>query len=141
MAKKLVSQQFRERLTTLGASLAEHTRAVDKHFATQEAFLRLRSRELEEAEHSLQATNDAQVELESLLDSLLGGDLESISVQGLKKLCANAGLSGYSRLKKLELVEFVKTNKIKAPYKPVSKLRKNELIAIVEVLLKVHKRI
>ena len=49
MAKKLLSEQFREQLQNLGSSLATHTRSLEEHFDKQEAFLALRHHELEEA--------------------------------------------------------------------------------------------
>ena len=135
MAKNSLSEQFREQLQELGSSLAAHTRSLDQHFETQEAFLTLRHQELEEAHKALPGSEKALRNLELALAPLVHGDLGSMTIPELRKLCSQAGLSGYSKFKKGELVEFMQGKKISAPPPPVKKLKKEQLVAIVEAVL------
>ena len=50
-------------------------------------------------------------------------------------MCSQAGLSGYSKLKKGDLVAYMQTKEIAAPPLPVKKLKKDQLVAIVEAVL------
>jgi len=135
VAKKPLSEQFREQLQELGSSLAAHTRSLDQHFETQEAFLTLRHQELEQAQQALPGSEKALKNLELALAPLVHGDLGSMTIPELRKLCSQAGLSGYSKFKKGELVEFMQGKKISAPPLPVKKLKKDQLVAIVEAVL------
>lgn len=66
MAKSLLSDQFRERLQSLGSNLGAHTRSIEQHFENQEAFLALRHQELEDAANdALSAAKGAAEELEA----------------------------------------------------------------------------
>ena len=135
MAKKTLSEQFREQLQELGYSLAAHTRSLEQHFETQEAFLKLRHQELEEAQHALPSPEDALANLATALAPLVHGDLGSMSIPELRKLCAKAGLRGYSKFKKDKLVAFMQAKEVAAPPLPVKKLKKDQLVAIVEAVL------
>ena len=135
MAKRPLSEQFREQLQELGSSLAAHTRSLEQHFETQEAFLTLRHQELEEAQQALPGSEEALVKLETALAPLVNGDLGSMTIPELRKLCSQAGLSGYSKFRKGELVVYMQAKKIAAPPLPVKKLKKAQLVAIVEAVL------
>ena len=126
-------------LQELGSSLAAHTRSLDQHFETQDAFLTLRHQELEEAQQALPGSEKALKNLELALAPLVHGDLGSMTIPELRKLCFQAGLSGYSKFKKGELVEFMQGKKISAPPLPVKKLKKDQLVAIVEAVLAARK--
>lgn len=58
-----------------------------------------------------------------------------MTIPELRKLCSKAGLSGYYKFKKGELVAFMQAKEIAAPPLPVKKLKKDQLVAIVEALL------
>lgn len=135
MAKRPLSEQFREQLQELGSSLAAHTRSLEQHFETQEAFLTLRHQELEEAQQALPGSEEALEDLETALAPLVNGDLGSMTIPELRKLCSQAGLSGYYKFKKGELVAYMQEKEIAAPPLPVNKLKKDQLVAIVEAVL------
>ena len=135
MAKRPLSEQFREQLQELGSSLAAHTRSLEQHFETQEAFLTLRHQELEEAQQALPGSEEALVKLETALAPLVNGDLGSMTIPELRKLCSQAGLSGYSKFRKGELVAYMQAKEITAPPLPVKKLKRDQLVAIVEAVL------
>jgi hypothetical protein len=136
VAKKLLSEQFREQLQGLGSSLAAHTRSLEQHFDNQEAFLALRHQELEEASTAaLPAAAGAAEALELALAPLVKGDLALLTVPELKRLCAGAGLKGYSRYKKAELVSVLSAKGISAPPVQVEKLSRSQLETIVYAVL------
>lgn len=131
MAKKLLSEQFREQLQGLGSSLAAHTRSLDQHFENQAGFLALRHQELEEAAtHALPAAQGAAEALEAALAPLVKGELALLPVTTLKRLCSGAGLKGYSKYKKPELVTLLKASGVPAPPLEVKKLSRAQLEAI-----------
>jgi hypothetical protein len=131
MAKKLLSEQFREQLQGLGSSLAAHTRSLEQHFESQETFLALRHQELEEAaQEALPAAHGAAEVLELALAPLVKGDLALLTVAELKRLCTSAGLKGYSNYKKAELVSLLKASGVAAPPLKVKKLSRAQLEAI-----------
>jgi hypothetical protein len=136
MAKKLLSEQFREQLQGLGSSLASHTRSLEQHFENQEAFLALRHQELDEAaKDALPAARGAAETLELALAPLVKGDLALLTVTDLKRLCSRAGLRGYSSFKKAELVSFLKASGVAAPPLQVKKLSRAQLEAIAAAAL------
>ena len=95
MAKKLLSEQFREQLQALGTSLGAHTRSLEQHFENQEAFLALRHQELEEAaKDALPAAQEAAEALEVALAPLVKGDLTLLRKADLQGLCSQAKLKG-----------------------------------------------
>ena len=101
VAKKLLSDQFREQLQSLGSTLGAHTRSLEQHFENQEAFLALRHRDLEEtATASLPAAQSASETLEVALAPLVKGDLALLAVTDLKRLCSRAGLKGYTNTRR-----------------------------------------
>jgi len=128
VAKRPLSEQFREQLQELGSSLAAHTRSLEQHFETQEAFLTLRHQELEEAQQALPGSEEALENLETALAPLVNGDLALLTVNDLRGLCKGAGLKGYSKFKKSELVSLLKARGIAAPrhhYRSKSSLAPN----------------
>ena len=136
MAKKLLSEQFREQLQGLGSSLASHTRSLEQHFESQEAFLALRHQELEEAaKEALPGSGGAAEALELALAPLVTGDLALLTVTDLRRLCNGAGLKGYSKYKKAELVSLLKASGIAAPPLQVKKLSRGQLEAIANAVL------
>ncbi len=136
MAKKLLSEQFREQLQGLGSNLASHTRSLESHFASQEGFLAVRHHELEEAaKEVLPASPEAEDALEIALAPLVKGDLSLLTVPELKRLCNGAGLKGYSKFKKPQLVSLLKTSGVTAPALQVKKLSRSQLEAIVNAVL------
>lgn len=136
MAKKLLSEQFREQLQNLGSSLATHTRSLEEHFDKQEAFLALRHHELEEAAtEMLPAAKDAAGALEIALAPIVKGELALLTVSDLKSLCSKSGLKGFSKYKKAELVSFLKASGVVSPPLPVKKLSRAQLEAIVYAVL------
>ena len=135
MAKKLLSEQFREQLQDLGSSLAAHTRSLEQHFENQEAFLALRHQELDEASRALPAADGATEALELALAPLVKGDLALLGVTDLKRLCKGAGLKGYAKYKKAELVSLLKASGIAAPPLQVKKLSRAQLEAIASAVL------
>lgn len=136
MARKLLSEQFREQLQGLGSNLASHTRSLEDHFASQEAFLAVRHQELEEvAKEALPASPEVEDALEIALVPLVNGDLNQLTVPELKRLCNGAGLKGYSKFKKPQLVLLLKAFGITAPPVQVKKLSRSQLEAIVNALL------
>lgn len=135
MAKRPLSEQFREQLQELGSSLAAHTRSLEQHFETQEAFLTLRHQELEEAQQALPGSEEALESLETALAPLVKGDLALLAVTDLKRLCKGAGLKGYSKYKKSELVTLLKASGIAAPPLQVKKLSRAQLEAIASAVL------
>ena len=100
MAKKLLSEQFREQLQGLGSSLAAHTRSLDQHFENQAGFLAQRHQELEEAAtQALPAAQAAAEALQVALAPLVKGELALLPVTTLKRLCSSAGLkAAYSAI-------------------------------------------
>jgi hypothetical protein len=137
VAKKLLSEQFREQLQALGSSLGAHTRSLDQHFDNQEAFLALRHQELEEAAAAmLPAGSDPSRALEDALAPLVKGDLNLMTVHDLRRLCSQNGMKGYSKHKKGELVALLQTHGISAPALSVKKLSRPQLEVIVEAVLK-----
>jgi hypothetical protein len=136
VARKLLSEQFREQLQGLGSNLASHTRSLEDHFASQEAFLAVRHQELEEvAKEVLPASPEVEDALEIALAPLVNGDLNQLTVPELKRLCNGAGLKGYSKFKKPRLVSLLKASGITAPPVQVKKLSRSQLEAIVNALL------
>ena len=136
MAKKLLSEQFRQQLQGLGSSLAAHTRTLEQHFESQEAFLALRHQELEEAaKEALPAGQEAAEAIEVALAPLLKGDLALLPLTELRRLCKRAGLKGYSKRKKGELVSLLKASGIAAPPLQVKKLTRSQLEAIATAVL------
>ena len=136
MSKKLLSEQFREQLQGLGSNLAAHTRSLESHFASQEAFLAVRHQELEDAEKvALPAGREADNALEMALAPLVKGDLTLLTVPELKRLCNGAGLKGYSNYRKPQLVSLLKASGVTAPPLRVKKLSRAQLEAIVNVVV------
>jgi hypothetical protein len=136
VAKKLLSDQFREQLQSLGSSLGAHTRSLEHHFENQEAFLALRHRDLEEtATASLPAAQSTSETLEVALAPLIKGDLALLPITDLKRLCSSAGLKGYSKYKKAELVSLLKVSGVTAPPLQVKKLSRAQLEAIASAVL------
>jgi len=136
VAKKLLSEQFREQLQGLGSSLAAHTRSLDQHFEAQAGFLALRHQELEEAAtQALPAAQGAAEALEAALAPLVKGELALLPVATLKRLCSGAGLKGYSKYKKPELVTLLKASGVPAPPLEVKKLSRAQLQAIAMAAL------
>ena len=135
MAKRPLSEQFREQLQELGSSLAAHTRSLEQHFETQEAFLTLRHQELEEAQQALPGSEEALENLETALAPLVHGDLAFLTVTDLRDLCKGAGLKGYSKYKKSELVSLLKARGVAAPPLQVKKLSRAQLEAIASAVL------
>jgi hypothetical protein len=136
VAKKLLSEQFRQQLQGLGSSLAAHTRTLEQHFESQEAFLALRHQELEEAaKEALPAGQEAAEAIEVALAPLLKGDLALLPLTELRRLCKRAGLKGYSKRKKGELVSLLKASGIAAPPLQVKKLTRAQLEAIATAVL------
>ena len=136
MVKKLLSEQFREQLQGLGSSLAAHTRLLEQHFENQEAFLAMRHQELDEAaREALPAAHSAAEGLELALAPLVKGDLALLTVTDLRSLCHRAGLKGYSKYKKAELVSFLKASGITAAPLQVKKLSRGQLEAIANAVL------
>lgn len=136
MAKKLLSEQLREQLQGLGSSLAAHTRSLEQHFESQEAFLALRHQELEAAANdSLPAAGGAAEALELALAPLVTGDLAMLTVTDLRRLCNGAGLKGYSKYKKAELVSLLTASGVAAPPLQVARLSRGQLEAIANAVL------
>lgn len=135
MAKKRLSQEFREQLQGLGSSLAAHTRTLDQHFENQETFLALRQQELEDATREALPAAEASRALEEALAPLVTGDFSVLPVKELQALCSRAGLKGYSRYRKAELVSLLVANDVAAPSLPVSKLTRSQLEAIASAAL------
>ena len=136
MAKKLLSEQFRQQLQELGSSLASHTRSLEQHFESQEAFLALRHQELEEAaKEALPAGQEAAEAIEVALAPLLKGDLALLPLTELRRLSRCAGLKGYSKFKKGELVSLLKASGVAAPPLQVKKLTRAQLEAIATAVL------
>jgi hypothetical protein len=136
MAKKLLSDQFRDQLQSLGSTLGTHTRSLEQHFENQEAFLALRHRDLDEtAKASLPAAQSASETLEVALAPLVKGDLALLPITVLKRLCSRAGLKGYSKYKKAELVSLLKVNGVTAPPLQVNNLSRAQLEAIASAVL------
>ena len=136
MAKSLLSDQFRERLQSLGSNLGAHTRSLEQHFENQEAFLALRHQELEDAANdALPAAKRAAEELEAALAPLVKGDLALLPVTELKRLCSRTGLKGYSKYKKPELVSLLNATGVTAPPLQVKKLSRSQLEAIANAVL------
>jgi hypothetical protein len=136
VAKKLLSDQFREQLQSLGSTLGAHTRSLEQHFENQEAFLALRHRDLEEtATASLPEAQGAAETLEVALAPLVKGDLALLPITDLKRLCSRAGLKGYSKYKKAELVSLLKVSGVTAPPLQVKKLSRAQLEAIASAVL------
>ncbi|MCP9775111.1 Rho termination factor N-terminal domain-containing protein [Cyanobium sp. WAJ14-Wanaka] len=136
MAKKLLSDQFREQLQSLGSSLGAHTRSLEQHFENQEAFLALRHRDLEETSTaSLPAAQSAEAALEAALAPIVKGDLALLPVTELKRLCSRTGLKGYSKYKKQELISLLKAIGVTAPPLQVKKLTRSQLEAIANAVL------
>ena len=139
MAKKLLSDQFREQLQALGSSLGAHTRSLEQHFESQEAFLALRHQELEEAAQTILPTSEgAAGALELALAPLTKGNLGLLNVTELRRLCSNAGLKGYSKFKKTELISLLSASGIQPPPPSVKKLSRVQLEAIAIAALANH---
>ena len=136
MAKKLLSDQFREQLQALGSSLGAHTRSLEQHFENQEAFLALRHQELEEAaKEALPAAQEAAEALEVALAPLVKGDLALLRKADLQDLCSHAKLKGYSKYNKSELVSLLNASGVSAPVLAVRKLTRAQLEAIANAVL------
>lgn len=136
MTKRRLSDQFRQNLQSLGASLGSHTRALESHFEAQHDFLALRCLELEATERELfPAAEESEGALEVALGPLLKGDLRLLPVSELRKLCSRAGLKGYYRLRKESLVALLKETGISAPPLEVKKLKRAQLEAIAYAAL------
>ena len=140
MAKKLLSDQFREQLQALGSSLGAHTRTLEQHFESQEAFLALRHQELEDAAQALlPAEQGAAVALERALAPLAQGNLRVLTVAELKRLCSKAGLTGYSKYKKAELISLLSASGVEPPPTSVKKLTRAQLEVIAIAALAIHR--
>ncbi len=136
MAKKLLSDQFREQLQSLGSTLGAHTRSLEQHFDNQEAFLALRHRDLQEtAKECLPGARGAAEALDVALAPLVKGDLALLPVTELRRLCSRAGLRGYYKYKKAELVSLLKASGVIAPPLQVKKLSRAQLEAIASAVL------
>ena len=139
MAKKLLSDQFREQLQALGSSLGAHTRTLEQHFESQEAFLALRHQELDDAtQAALPRGQGAAEALELALAPLTQGNLNLLTVAELKRLCSNEGLTGYSKYKKAELITLLRARGVKPPAPSVKKLTRAQLEAIALAALANH---
>ena len=140
MTKKRLSEQFREKLNSLGKSLASHTRSLDNHFKNQETFLALREEELNESSKIIEgqelSNNDS---ISQLLEPYLKADLSILTVVELKKLCSQNRLKKYSSLKKKDLIELLNVNSVTPPLlepaKLVKKLKRADLEKIVLSML------
>ncbi|WP_322763763.1 hypothetical protein [Cyanobium usitatum] len=58
-----------------------------------------------------------------------------LAVTDLKRLCSRAGLKGYSKYKKAELVSLLKASGVTAPPLQVKKLSRAQLEAIASAVL------
>ena len=140
MSKKRLSDQFREKLDSLGKSLASHTRSLDDHFKNQEAFLALREEEINDSKKKLEGGKSSKHNpLSQILDPLLKRDFYLLTVVELRKLCAQSGIKKYSDLRKKELIELLKANDVTPPLlgpaKLVKKLKRADLEKIVLSML------
>jgi hypothetical protein len=139
VTKKLLSDQFREQLQALGSSLGAHTRTLEQHFESQEAFLALRHQELDDAAHAALLGGQGPAEaLELALAPLTQGNLNLLTVAELKRLCSNEGLTGYSKYKKAELITLLSASGVKPPPPSVKKLTRAQLEAIALAALANH---
>ena len=68
--------------------------------------------------------------MEVALAPLVKGELGLLPVTTLKRLCSRAGLKGYSKYKKPELVTLLKASGVPAPPLDVKKLSRSQLEAI-----------
>ena len=87
------------------------------------------------AREALPAPGGAVEALEIALAPILTGDLALLTVTDLKRLCKGAGLNGYSKYKKVELVSLLKASGIAAPPLQVKKLSRAQLETIASAAL------
>ena len=140
MTKKRLSDQFREKLDSLGKSLASHTRSLDNHFKNQETFLALREEVINDSSKQIEAEKSSKDDpISHLLEPFLKADLSMLTVLELKKLCSQNGIKKYSSLKKKDLIELLKVHSVIPPLlepaKLVKKLKRAELEKIVLSIL------
>ncbi len=136
MSKKRLSEQFREQLDSLGKTLASHTRSLEEHFETQEAFLAARQEMLEKDDQKLlPVDNELSHIMEAVIAPYSEGSFNLLTVKDLKSLCSKKSIKRYSGLRKKQLIDILKVNGVKAPVLPltklVKKLKKSELEKIV----------
>ena len=140
MTKKRLSDQFRDKLDSLGKSLASHTRSLDSHFKNQETFLALREEEINDSHKQLEGEKTSKNDpISQLLEPFLKPELSILTVVELKKLCSLNGVKKYSSLKKKDLIELLKVNSVTPPLlepaRLVKKLKRTDLEKIVLSIL------
>ena len=136
MTRRRLSDQFRDRLGSLGESLAKHTRSLEGHLERQEQSLLERQDELQhEQRQLLSSTSNADGQLEQLLAPFLKGDFKLMTVSELRKFCTSQGLRKVSKLKRQELLKLLGDNDLEPPTLPpekvIKKLKRAELESIV----------
>ena len=136
MTKRRLSDQLRDQLSTLGESLASHTRSLEGHLERQGFSLLDRQKELEQEQcHLLPGACDADAQLEKLLEPFVQGDFKLMTVAELRKFCSSQGLRKVSKLKRPELLKLLGDNGLQPPPLPankvIKKLKRAELEAIV----------
>jgi geranylgeranyl pyrophosphate synthase len=115
--------------------IAEALRANLQAVASSDArSLRELDQELRKA--TAPAASTPQLMGRERLASLLGqGNFQQQTVATLKRLCREHGITGYSKLRKAELVQQLERHGVMPPPRPLESLKKTELIALVRRLL------
>lgn len=115
--------------------IAEALRANLQAVASSDArSLRELDQELRKA--TAPAASPPQLSRSKRLTALLGtGSFQQQTVASLKRLCKEHGITGYSKLRKAELVKELERHGVVPPPMPLESLKKTELIALVRRLL------
>lgn len=115
--------------------IAEALRANLQAVASSDArSLRELDQELRKA--TAPAASPPQLSRSERLTALLGtGSFQQQTVASLKRLCKEHGITGYSKLRKAELVKELERHGVVPPPRPLESLKKTELIALVRRLL------
>ena len=136
MTRRLLSDQFRDQLGSLGESLAKHTRSLEGHLERQEQSLLERHDDLQqERRQLLSSSSSGDAQLEKMLTPFLKGDFKLMTVSELRKFCTSQGLRKVSKLKRSELLSLLGESQLKPPQLPpekvINKLKRSELESIV----------
>ena len=115
--------------------IAEALRANLQAVASSDArSLRELDQELRKA--TAPAASTHQLTGRERLAALLGqGSFQQQTVTTLRRLCKENGISGISKLRKAELVKELERHGVMPPPRPLERLKKAELIALVRQLL------
>lgn len=139
MARRPLSETFREQLNSLGESLARHTRSLDEHFDHQKTFLLEREAALVQQQKLLKGDSEDNDELGAILAPFFKGDFKMMTVAELRKTCTANGIKKVSRLRKAQLLKLLGDKQVQPPTLPIDKvikkLKRSELEKIVGYFL------